>query len=178
MKLIKTLITAAYVAGFDETTLRAGRAGQKKYVLGAFTELYSLFFLGKRSLKSFRDFEILPAFAGIVVSDRYQNYFHDGWQHLAGHQPCLALNRRPRLEPWTGQGGREPARRLILVKVPRLELDQVDLPGCAHPFQVPLCKHAALAEIRPEVMDEHASFYVGGRRRPSFEADRKHVERG
>ncbi len=90
VKLIKTLITAAYVAGFDETTLRAGRAGQKKYVLGAFTELYSLFFLGKRSLKSFRDFEILPAFAGIVVSDRYQNYFHDGWQHLAGHQPCLA----------------------------------------------------------------------------------------
>src|SRR5271157_2927339 len=46
IKLIRTLITAAYVAGFDETTLRAGPAGEKKYVLGAFTEQYSLLFLG------------------------------------------------------------------------------------------------------------------------------------
>jgi transposase len=90
VKLIKALITAAYVAGFDETTLRAGRAGEKKHVLGAFTELYSLFFLGARNLESFRDFGILPGFAGIVVSDRYACYFHDGWEHLAGHQPCLA----------------------------------------------------------------------------------------
>ena len=36
VRLIRTLITAARVAGFDETTLRAGPAGQKKYVLGAF----------------------------------------------------------------------------------------------------------------------------------------------
>ena len=54
VKLIKTLITAAYVAGFDETTLRAGPAGEKKYVLGAFTERYSLLFLGERTLQSFR----------------------------------------------------------------------------------------------------------------------------
>jgi transposase len=33
VKLIKTLITAAHVAGFDETTLRCGPAGTKKYVL-------------------------------------------------------------------------------------------------------------------------------------------------
>ncbi len=32
MKLIRTLITAAPVAGFDETTLRSGPAGQKRYV--------------------------------------------------------------------------------------------------------------------------------------------------
>jgi transposase len=70
--------------------LRAGPAGQKKYVRGAFTELYSLFFLGKRNPESFRDFGILPDFAGIVVSDWYACYFHDGWEHLAGHQPCLA----------------------------------------------------------------------------------------
>jgi transposase len=90
VKLIRTLITAAAVAGFDETTLRCGPAGQKKYVLGAFTELYSAFFLGQRTLESFRDFGILPGFAGVVVSDRYQNYFHPGWQHVAGHQACLA----------------------------------------------------------------------------------------
>ncbi len=45
VKLIKALITAAYIAGFGETTLCCGPAGQKKYVLAAFTGLYSLFFL-------------------------------------------------------------------------------------------------------------------------------------
>jgi transposase len=90
VKLIKTLITAAVVAGFDETTRRAGPAGTKKYVLGAFTERYSALFLGQRTLESFRDFGILPQFSGVVVSDRYQNYFHDGWQRIAGHQACCA----------------------------------------------------------------------------------------
>ncbi|MGI8451956.1 MAG: IS66 family transposase [Streptosporangiaceae bacterium] len=90
VKLIKTLITAAHVAGFDETTLRCGPAGQKKYVLAAVTERYSLFFLGARTLESFRDFGILPAFSGVVVSDRYANYFHKGWEHIAGNQACLA----------------------------------------------------------------------------------------
>ena len=61
VKLIKTLITAAVVAGFDETTLRAGPAGTKKYVLGAFTERYSALFLGQRTLASFRDFGISPS---------------------------------------------------------------------------------------------------------------------
>jgi hypothetical protein len=90
VKLIKTLITAAYVAGFDETTLRCGPAGTKKYVLAAVTERYSMFFLGRRTLESFRDFGILPAFTGVVVSDRYANYFHTGWEHIAGNQACLA----------------------------------------------------------------------------------------
>jgi transposase len=90
VRLIRTLITAAAVAGFDETTLRCGPAGQKKYVLAAVTERYSLFFPGARTLASFRDFGILPAFAGVVVSDRYASYFHAGWQHIAGNQACLA----------------------------------------------------------------------------------------
>ena len=76
VRLIRTLITAAAVAGFDETTLRSGPAGEKKYVHGAFTEQYSAFWLGTRSLDSMQDAGILPGFAGIVVSDRYQNYFH------------------------------------------------------------------------------------------------------
>ena len=90
IKLIKTLITAAHVAGFDETTLRAGPAGQKKYVHGAFTERYPAFFLGQRTLEPMREPGILPGFAGIVVSDRYQNYFHPSWEHIAGNQACLA----------------------------------------------------------------------------------------
>ena len=90
VKLIKTLITAAHVAGFDETTLRCGPAGTRKYVLAAVTESYSLFFLGRRTLESFREFGVLPAFTGVVVSDRYANYFHPGWEHIAGNQVCLA----------------------------------------------------------------------------------------
>ena len=71
--LIRVLITASPVAGFDETTLRSGPAGEKKYVHGAFTERHSAFWLGTRSLEAMQDAGILPDFAGIVVSDRYQN---------------------------------------------------------------------------------------------------------
>jgi transposase len=90
VRLIRALITAAAVAGFDETTLRSGPAGDKKYVHGAFTEEYSAFWLGARSLDSMQDAGILPEFAGIVVSDRYQNYFNPRWKHIAGNQACLA----------------------------------------------------------------------------------------
>ena len=78
------------MAGFDETTLRSGPAGEKKYVHGAFTERYSAFWLGTRSLDAMDDAGILPGFAGIVVSDRYQNYFHPRWEHIAGNQACLS----------------------------------------------------------------------------------------
>jgi transposase len=88
--LIRALITAAAVAGFDETTLRSGPAGEKKYVHGAFTEWCSAFWLGTRSLDSMADAGILPGFAGIVVSDRYQNYFSPRWEHIAGNQVCLS----------------------------------------------------------------------------------------
>ena len=37
-----------------------------------------------------QDAGILPGFAGIVVSDRYQNYFHPRWEHIAGNQACLS----------------------------------------------------------------------------------------
>ena len=90
VRLIRTLIAAAPVAGFDETTLRSGPAGEKKYVHGAFTELYSAFWLGTRSLETMREASILPSFAGIVVSDRYQGYYSETWQGFAGHQACAA----------------------------------------------------------------------------------------
>jgi hypothetical protein len=88
--LIRALITASAVAGFDETTLRSGPAGEKKYVHGAFTERLSAFWLGSRSLDSMEEAGILPDFAGIVVSDRYQNYFNPRWTNIAGNQACLA----------------------------------------------------------------------------------------
>jgi transposase len=90
VRLIRTLIAAAPVAGFDETTLRSGPAGEKKYVHGAFTELYSAFWLGTRSLETMREAGILPSFTGIVVSDRYQGYYSQTWQGFAGRQACAA----------------------------------------------------------------------------------------
>jgi transposase len=90
VNLIKTLITAAHVVGFDETTLRAGPAGLKRHVLSAVTEFYSAFHLGGRDLPTFRAFGILPGFAGIAVHDRYQNYYNAEWKQLAGHQACVS----------------------------------------------------------------------------------------
>jgi hypothetical protein len=66
-----------------------GPAGQKRHVLSAVTDQYSLFYLGRRDLASFRKFGILPGCTGIAVHDRYQNYFHPDWKHLAGHQICV-----------------------------------------------------------------------------------------
>jgi transposase len=88
--LIRALIAASPVAGFDETTLRSGPAGKKKYVHGAFTELYSAFHLGTRSIETMKAGGILPFFAGIAVTDRYQGYFSETWANLAGHQACAA----------------------------------------------------------------------------------------
>ena len=88
--LIRALITASPVAGFDETTLRSGPAGEKKYVHGAFTERYSAFWLGTRSLDTMEEAGILPGFAGIAVSDRYRNYFSARWEQIAGNQACLS----------------------------------------------------------------------------------------
>jgi hypothetical protein len=88
--LIRALITASAVAGFDETTLRSGPAGEKKYVHGAFTGRLSAFWLGSRSLDTMEEAGILPDFAGVVVSDRYQNYFSPRWTSIAGNQACLS----------------------------------------------------------------------------------------
>jgi hypothetical protein len=58
--LIRTLITMAHVVGFDETTLRCGPAGKKKYVLSASTEKATVYHLGGRDLDSFAEAGILP----------------------------------------------------------------------------------------------------------------------
>lgn len=41
-------------------------------------------------MQSFREFGVLPAFRGVLVSDRYASYFHEGWEHISGNQACLA----------------------------------------------------------------------------------------
>jgi transposase len=89
VKLVKTAITLAAVAGFDETTLRVGPAGRKRYVLSASTEKYTLFGLGGRDLASFTDFGVLPGFAGVAVHDRYSLYDHRDFA-VAAHQLCCS----------------------------------------------------------------------------------------
>ena len=91
VKSIKTLITLAVVVHFDETTLRAGKAGVTQYVWSACTNLYSLFTLGRRSGKQFRAIGIGPAFAGVAVHDRYAVYDQvDSFADGVRHQLCCA----------------------------------------------------------------------------------------
>ena len=79
---------------------------------GAFTERYSAFWLGTRSLDSMQDAGILPGFAGIVVSDRYQNYFHPRWEHIAGNQAaCLTYCGTTRTAPRATRARSGPCRR-------------------------------------------------------------------
>jgi hypothetical protein len=90
MKLVKALITAAYVVGFDETTLRCGKAGTKKYVLSASTDLYTVFGLGGRDLDSFKEFGVLGSFAGTAVHDRYSLYDNPAFAGVGAHQLCAS----------------------------------------------------------------------------------------
>ena len=70
--LIRTLITASAVAGFDETTLRSGPAGEKKYIHGASPSGLGVLAGHPQPGRHGRRWDP-PGFAGIVVSDRYQN---------------------------------------------------------------------------------------------------------
>jgi hypothetical protein len=142
------------VAGFDETTLRSGPAGEKKYVHGAFTELYSSFRLGSRSLDSMENAGILPDFAGIVVSDRYQNYFSTRWEHIAGNQACLAHLLRDYedcAESYPGAVWPAQAQRALrgMIRVWHAALDQ-GLPVIPGDVLTPLeheFRHAVLAGL-------------------------------
>jgi transposase len=88
---IKELVVGSPVAGFDETTLRAGPAGtKKKYVLSASTDRYVVFGLGGRDLSSFTVFGVLARFTGIAVHDRYSLYDHPDFAGIGGHQLCVS----------------------------------------------------------------------------------------
>ena len=116
VRLIRTLIAAAPVAGSGETTLRSGPAGEKKYVHGAFTELYSAFHLGTRSLETMKEAGILPFFTGIAVSDRYKGYWSETGENLAGRQACAAHILRDLqdcAESYPGAGWPEQAVRAL-----------------------------------------------------------------
>ena len=152
--LIKTAVIAAAVAGFDETTIRCGPAGQKKYILSGSTETAVAYHLGGRDLGSFAAFGILPAFAGIAVHDRYACYFHLGWANVTGHQVCLAHLVRDfedAAESWPGAIWPVQAQRALrgLIRAWHRAREQ-DLPEIPARQRDPLItefRHAVLAGL-------------------------------
>jgi transposase len=88
-KVIRALLLAARVVCGDETPLRAGPGPRwrKKYLHVACTSLLTCYFLGERTLASFRDF-LWPELHGtVIVHDRYQHY--DAFPGIS-HQLCCA----------------------------------------------------------------------------------------
>lgn len=86
---IRALILLARVICGDETPLRAGPGpkANKKYLQVACTSLLTYYFLGERSLPSFRRFVYSDLHGTVVVHDRYQNY--DSFDGIS-HQLCTA----------------------------------------------------------------------------------------
>lgn len=74
-QLIRALIITAAVICADETPIRVGPGPKtrKRYLLVACTSLLTYYFLGDRSMASFRAF-VFPDLTGVIVHDRYQNY--------------------------------------------------------------------------------------------------------
>jgi len=89
-KTIRALIILAKVICGDETPLRAGpgpKSAKKKYLQVACTNLLTYYFLGGRTLPSFKDFVYSDLHGTVVVHDRYQNY--DSIDGIS-HQLCTA----------------------------------------------------------------------------------------
>ncbi len=84
---IRALILLAGVICGDETPLRAGPGprAKKKYLQVACTSLLTCYFLGERTLPSFRGFACSDLHGTVVVHDRYQNY--DSFDGIS-HQLC------------------------------------------------------------------------------------------
>ena len=88
-KTVRALIILANVICGDETPLRAPgpKSAKKKYLQVACTNLLTYYFLGERTLPSFRDFIYSDLHGTVVVHDRYQNY--DSIDGIS-HQLCCA----------------------------------------------------------------------------------------
>jgi len=89
-KTIRALIIAARVICGDETPIRSGpgpKSAKKKYLHVACTNLLTYYFMGERTLESFKDFIYTELSGTVVVHDRYVNY-----DHFIGitHQLCTA----------------------------------------------------------------------------------------
>jgi transposase len=84
---IRALILLARVVCGDETPVRAGPGpkSRKKYLHVACTNLLTCYFLGERTLPSFKGFVYSDLHGTVIVHDRYQNY--DSFDGIS-HQLC------------------------------------------------------------------------------------------
>ena len=87
--LIRALITAAAVAGFDETTLRSGPAGEKKYVHGASPSGTPPSGWASGAWTRWPTPGSCPVSRG-SWSPTGTRIFHPRWEHIAGNQACLS----------------------------------------------------------------------------------------
>ena len=71
----------------DTAARRPGPKANKKYLQVACTSLLTYYFLGERSLPSFKGFIYSDLYGTVVVHDRYVNYDHFGG---ISHQLCTA----------------------------------------------------------------------------------------
>ena len=69
----------------DTAARRPGPRAKKKYLQVACTSLLTCYFLGERTLPSFRGFVYSDLHGTVVVHDRYQNY--DSFDGIS-HQLC------------------------------------------------------------------------------------------
>ncbi|MGH3164195.1 MAG: IS66 family transposase, partial [Streptosporangiaceae bacterium] len=86
-KMIRALILTARIICGDETPVRSGPGPRKnkKYLHVACTNLLTFYFLGDRTLPSFKDFIYSELHGTVVVHDRYRNY--DSFPGIS-HQLC------------------------------------------------------------------------------------------
>jgi uncharacterized coiled-coil protein SlyX len=170
LQRVKTLITLAHVAHFDETPIRCGAKGVKQSVWVASTEFYTLYHLGGRGLTDFRSFGVGTGFTGVAVHDRYRVYLGDEHRSAdrkafgagARHQVCAAhliRDLQDAIESLPGAHWPTQAQRALreLIHQANLARDAC-LPAVPQPARDPLLKefkHAVrvgLAEV-PRVPD-------------------------
>jgi transposase len=147
-KMIRTLILTARVICGDETPIRSGPGPKsaKKYLHVACTSLLTCYYLGERTLESFKGFIYTELSGTVVVHDRYVNY-----DHFTGlvHQLCTAhllrdVEDAAQVYPdaaWPGQAARE-LRSLI--------------------HQASIARDQGLAVVPDEATAEHLTWFRRG----------------
>lgn len=143
---IEQRIAAEKVVGFDETPLKVGPKGEKRYVLSASTLLFTLFMLGGRDKASFWVF-LLGRMLGVVVHDRYALYDAEEFVGFL-HQLCVSHLLRDL----------QDAVETYPEAVWPVQLQQA-LRGLVH--QANLARAAVLAEVPAALRDPLVAEYRG-----------------
>lgn len=97
---------------------------------------------------------------------------------MPGDQASLALHRSLRLEARTPKGVGQAQGRFVLMKIARFELDKVYLARLPDSLEVPAAEHGPLAQVRAQVVNQHAAVDVTPFGGSSIQPNRFHLLRG